>query len=187
MLDVKSFDALIKVVSALKGLDRDCQNRILKAVATFLDTPGDIFENLHIENPSVDQKTKISSFKEKEIQPKDFLDKKRPKTDIERIVCLAYYLMQHRGKKSFKTVDLSGLNLEAAQPKLSNPTVAITNAIKKGMLMHTSAGLKQITLIGENFVNELPDRQAAVAKMTNQKINRKVNRANSQRENAWNN
>src|SRR5258706_13125530 len=56
--------------------------------------------------------------------PKVFMANKRPKTDMERITCLAFYLTHSRGVQYFKTRDLTDLNKEAAQPQLSNPTVA---------------------------------------------------------------
>ena len=46
--------------------------------------------------------------------PKDFLFRKEPNTDVERVACLAYYLTHRRGTNHFKTIDISKLNTEAA-------------------------------------------------------------------------
>src|SRR5438105_12140293 len=48
-----------------------------------------------------------------DVTPKQFLKMKRPKTDVERIACLAYYLLNARNQPHFKTDDLTKLNTEA--------------------------------------------------------------------------
>lgn len=96
-----------------------------------------------------------------DMSPKQFCHEKDPRTDIERIVCLAYYLAHYRNQSDFKTLDLSKLNTEAAQLKFSNPTVAIHNAIKRGLITSAGKGAKQISAVGEIFVDALPDREKA--------------------------
>jgi hypothetical protein len=93
--------------------------------------------------------------------PKAFLAAKRPQTDVQRVTCLAYYLTHHRETPAFKTGDLTKLNTEAAQPKLSNPTVAVQNATAASYLSAAGQARKQITNHGESVVEALPD-QAAV-------------------------
>jgi len=109
------------------------------------------------------------------------MSEKLARTDIERVACLAYYLTHYRDAPHFKTIDISKLNTEAAQIKLSNPTVAVNNAAAKGLLASASGGNKQISAVGEEFVAALPDRD--LAKTVLQKIrtrratlHRKVNR-----------
>lgn len=97
--------------------------------------------------------------------PKDFLHEKQPKTDIERVACLAYYLCHYRETPDFKTLDISMLNTEAAQIKFSNPTQTTKNATIAGLLVSASKGKKQISAIGERFVHALPDRDLAKSEM----------------------
>lgn len=52
--------------------------------------------------------------------PKEFMVQKRPRTDIERVACLGFYLTHYRDTPHFKTLDISKLNTEAAQPKFTN-------------------------------------------------------------------
>jgi hypothetical protein len=92
------------------------------------------------------------------ISPKVFMAQKKPLSEIERILCLAYYLTYHRDTSSFKTRDLSKLNTEAAQPGFSNATSFARNADAAGYLAKAGAGSKQITALGEAIVNALPDR-----------------------------
>jgi hypothetical protein len=99
------------------------------------------------------------------MSPKEFLRDKSPVTDLERIACLAYYLTHYKSVPHFKTVDLSALNTEAAQPKFSNATLAANNALTAGLLVQAGGGSKQLSSIGETFVQLLPDRDAAKASL----------------------
>ncbi len=95
------------------------------------------------------------------MSPKDFLMEKAPKTDVERIACLAYYLTHYRSTQHFKTLELSLLNMEAAQPKFTNTAYSANNAVKLGYLVSSSKGQRQLSALGERFVQALPDRIAA--------------------------
>lgn len=93
--------------------------------------------------------------------PKEFLAYKAPKTDVERITVLAFYLTHARGVAHFPTKDLSDLNTEAACPRFSNAAYTASNAMKKnGFLATASGGKRQISARGEALVNALPDREA---------------------------
>lgn len=93
---------------------------------------------------------------------KDFILEKDPLTEVERLACLAYYLTHYQETPHFKTVDLSRLNTEAAQRKLSNPAVAASNAMRDGFFVQApKGGYKQLSAMGERFVQLLPNREAA--------------------------
>jgi hypothetical protein len=97
-------------------------------------------------------------------KPKQFLDDKLPKTDVERVGCLAFYLAHSREMPHFKTADITALNTEAAQKPLSNAAYAVGNAQQSGLLTNAGKrGHKQITSFGEKVVNALPDREAVAA------------------------
>jgi hypothetical protein len=96
--------------------------------------------------------------------PKQFLALKAPRSDVDRIAVLAYYLTHAREMPHFATKDLNELNTEAAGPRFSNPSYAASNATKKsGLLAPAPGGMKQITARGEALVDALPDRQAVTA------------------------
>jgi len=90
--------------------------------------------------------------------PKTFMAIKKPTSDVERITCLAYYLSFCKGITQYKTRELTDLNIEAAQPRFSNATVAARNAVQQQYLVGAGGGKKQITTIGEAIVKALPDR-----------------------------
>jgi hypothetical protein len=137
---------LQEMISVLSEYDEDTRIRLLRTVQTFFGVEGDFSDH-------------------PEIPPKDFILEKRPRTDVERVVCLAYYLAHYRNKKHFRTLDVSKLNTEAAQPKFSNPSNAVASAMKCGYLAQASKVLRQLSAAGERFVLALPDREAARAAM----------------------
>ena len=99
-----------------------------------------------------DNKTEIGNVSD----PKTFMAAKKPTSDVERITCLAYYLSTYRSTTQYKTRELTDLNIEAAQPKFSNATVAARNAVQQQYLVGAGSGRKQITTTGEAVVKALP-------------------------------
>lgn len=97
--------------------------------------------------------------------PKAFMAAKRPKTDVERVACLAYFLTHNRDTSKFKTKALTDLNVEAAGDKFSNISATARNAAasSNGFLSSAGAGNKQITARGEAMVEALPDRDKVTA------------------------
>lgn len=162
-------EVLTLIVSALKTLDIEAQKRTLRAVATFLGI-SELKESISVTNNSQND---ISFSENRDMSPKEFMREKLPKTDIERIACLAYYLTHYRDTPHFKTLDLSNLNTEAAQPKLSNAAFAVVNATNSGLLVQAVKGSKQISSAGELFVQALPDREAAKASLDNMRTKRR--------------
>lgn len=162
--------ALNSLVSALAPLDQVSRVRLLRTVSTFFElTVTELYpeaappqriaatsgenDGRNAANPSFSEDRSLS--------PKAFLLDKRPQSDVERIACLAYYLTHYRDEPHFKTLDLSKLNTEAAQIKLSNPTRAVDNATGAHFLIPAGQGKKQLSAIGEVYVQSLPDRSAA--------------------------
>lgn len=154
----KELQILQNIVTAISALDKDTQVRILQSVVTFLD----------IESMGVDVKAMHSSFpidgfefsQREQMNPKEFLLEKEPRTAVARIACLAFYLTHYRDISHFKTLDLSKLNTEAAQQKFSNPAQTVNDAAKVGLLVPASRGQKQLSSMGEQYVQALPDKEA---------------------------
>lgn len=97
------------------------------------------------------------------VKPKDFMREKDPKNDVQRVACLAFYLTNVRDTAQFKARDLAALNTEAAGPKL-NMSRAVNNAqLQNAYLAVAGSGNKQITSLGEDVVNALPDQEAVKA------------------------
>jgi hypothetical protein len=155
---------LAEVVSALKRLSPESRQRLIATVSTFF-SPSLAYSQTNT-NPPVSAVSSPSTFSDtKPITAKQFILEKEPRTDVERVACLAFYLTRYADTPHFKTVDLSRLNTEAAQPKFSNPAVAVDNATKMGYLVPAIKAHKQLSAAGERFVQALPDREAAKAAM----------------------
>ena len=150
-------EAVSGIIKIILAFDERNRLRIHRTVGTFfrfeekyarVGKPDDLVQ--HAQGDTV----------ARELTAKDFLHEKQPKTDIERVACLAYYLAHYRDMRQFKTIDISKLNTEAAQVKLSNASTTISNATQFGFLVAAARGTKQISANGEKYVEALPDQTA---------------------------
>lgn len=153
---------LQQVVSLLSALSQDARQRILATVSTFF--------GLQVKTYAKEERYPVGvqpSFSaDRSMSPKEFLLEKFPRSDVERVACLAYYLTHYRDQPHFKTLDISKINTEAAQPKFANAANSVDNAAKQGYLVASIKGQKQLSAAGEQFVQALPDRDAAKAALT---------------------
>jgi hypothetical protein len=175
-------NTLNDVVAALQRLsDNDPRERVLQAAAAFFRI---VVSHSNLSSATSASKwwgpgstrpnaPAVSFSEDRTMSPKDFLIQKQPRTEVERVACLAYYLAHYRDTPHFKTLDISTLNTDAAQPKFVNASQAVENALKTHYLAQASKGLKQISAPGEVFVQALPDRDAARAAMANMKPRRR--------------
>ena len=111
---------------------------------------------------------------------KEFMRKKDPKTDVQRIACLGYFLDKYRQMPVFKARDCRALNVEAAGPSM-NVARAVNNAAQQsGYLAAAGGGKKQITNVGEDVVDALPD-QEKVKEVDAKKVSRRARRNRGRR------
>jgi hypothetical protein len=182
--NMQEFQALQAVIGALNPFGDETRKRILDAAARFLrvemgfasavsyaQRQGASSPSHVLANPPFSADTAMS--------PKEFMLEKQPRTDLERVACLAYYLTHYRDVPHFKTLDLSKLNTEAAQPKFANATYSTNNAVKRGYLVPSTQGQRQLSAAGERFVQALPDRHAAKAVMVSVRPRRQGKRGKS--------
>jgi hypothetical protein len=176
---------LTDILSLLKKLDRENQKRLLETVATFLEIGHS--GKIHPQPSQLPSPGKHPSplgrfaggfSEDRTISPKDFLADKKPQTDVEKVACLAYYLTHYRNLPHFQTVDISKLNTEAAQTKLSNAAYAINNAVQGRYLVPAPQGKKQLSAAGERFIQALPDREAAKSAMADARPRRTAKKPN---------
>lgn len=189
-------EALNNVLNALSRLEQNDQVKVLTMAVTFCEVPVTQLgsERLSstpiLENQSGQQQATDASLVSREptfsnrvdLTPKEFLNEKLPKTDIERVACIAFYLSHYRDSPNFKTVDINRINTEAAQLKLSNATYAVANAYNRGLIASAGKGTKQISALGEQYVAALPDRDAVkrvASRMRKRKTTNKSKRTTS--------
>jgi hypothetical protein len=171
MPQTSEVEMLSRIISDLKDLGDEDRRRIFQTVATYFGySLPDRAQRMALGLASPTGHEPVIPFAgSPNVTPKQFLLDKQPNTDVERIVCLAYYLTHYRDTPHFKTVDLTKLNTEAAQPKFSNAAYTTTYAMKAGYLAPAPKGQKQLSAAGEQFVTALPDRDAARHAMASQK------------------
>jgi len=171
--DASELEVLTSILGLLQRADPEGRERILHSAATFfrINFPS---SSARAPSQSYAAPQSLPTFSEdRAISPKQFMLEKQPRTDVEKVACLAYYLTHYRETPFFKTLDISKLNTEAAQTKFANPTVAVDNAGKQNYLVPASKGNKQLSALGEQFVQALPDRDKARAIMANARPRRK--------------
>ena len=174
---VDEFDSLKRIVDCLRPMDEEGKLRLLKMAITFLRLDasfGGLRSSAPQQNdsPSGFSQPATSFATRTEMSPKQFLNEKQPANDIERVACLGYFLTHFRSMPEFKTLDISKLNTEAAQPKFSNPSVPVENATQRSFLVATSGGNKQLGAVGEQFVQALPDRDVAKSVLERVRVRR---------------
>jgi hypothetical protein len=168
---------LARLIADLRDLSPEEQQNLIDTVATFykLRAPaqGVTQTKSTATTPSGAAPPGGGFSESRDMSPKEFVLQKQPRTDVERVACLAFYLTHYRSTPHFKTIDISKLNTEAAQSKLSNAAVAVDNATKMNYLAPATKGTKQLSAAGEVFVQTLPDREAAKAAMDRVKPRKK--------------
>ncbi len=170
------FGVLAQVLDALKKLNAEDRERILRTVATFFGLSVGVFSQPSAGRAESASSAESSFSEDRSISPKQFLLEKSPRTDVERVACLGFYLAHYRDTPHFKTLDISKLNTEAAQVKFANAAYAVANATKMRYLAPAAKGTKQLSALGENFVLALPDREKAKAAMAQMRLRRRSRR-----------
>jgi hypothetical protein len=171
----EELQVLSSILSKLQKLDPQSRDRILDTITTYFGRQrSGVYRISGQGSQSVTEAPVTGAFSEDRTpSPKQFVSEKQPKTDIERVACLAYYLTHYRDTPHFKTLDISKLNTEAAQIKFSNPAFAVENATKASYLVPATRGNKQLGALGEQFVLALPDREKAKNVMAQARPRRK--------------
>lgn len=163
-----------EVLALLNELDAPARERLLHTASAYFDISR---RSDRATSPPArgDMGSAATSFSEdRSISVKDFVMQKQPRTDVERVACLAFYLTHYRDARFFKTLDISKLNTDAAQVKFANAAYAVANAEKAGLLAPAQRGQKQLSAVGEQFVLALPDRDVAKGALANLRKRRRA-------------
>jgi hypothetical protein len=177
-------DVLTRMIQEMQRLDVSSRRRILATLSTFFGieilhmppnssmpratteierperAPHSQSQETWVPNAAFPRSTSLSE--DRTISAKEFIMYKEPRTDVERVACLGYYLTHYASMKHFKTLDISQLNTEAGQLKFANAAATMDNATHRSkFFILGDKGSRQISAIGELFVEALPDRDAA--------------------------
>ena len=183
-------ELLTRMLADLRKLSPASREKLLQMVLTFFGMP--LRQGFRVTQPTEALPSQLSPgsiaeaasrfSEDRSITPKQFIAEKQPRTDVEKVACLAYYLTHYRETPHFRTLDISKLNTEAAQIKFSNPAFAVENAAKMNYLVPASKGAKQLSYFGEQFVQALPDRERAKAVMAHARPRRKTRKPPTQEQ-----
>ena len=181
----RELEIVTHILTEFRALPQASRRRVIDTVSKFFDLRIDGIARLVSSSGNSSTADQASgsapSFSEdRSIKPKQFMFQKQPKTDVEKVACLAYYLTHYRDTPHFKTLDISKLNTEAAQVKFSNAAVAVDNATKLRYLVPATKGNKQLGALGEQFVLALPDREKAKELMNGARPRRRGKRNNTE-------
>lgn len=166
--------ALASIINILQNLSTDSKTRLIQTISTFFGLSLSPSQSaLAPSNDYIKIESTPNFSDDRSMSPKEFLIDKQPTTDVERVVCLAYYLTHYRDTPHFKTIDISKLNTEAAQRKFSNAANSVDNANRSDYLVPSTKGQKQLGFIGEAFVDALPNHEEAKMAVKNLKPKRK--------------
>lgn len=89
-----------------------------------------------------------------------FMRIKRPSTDVQRVACLGYFLVQTTGQQGFASKDIVKAHTDSGGSSM-NMTRALDNATRRAKyLSNRGPKEKQLTTLGEDIVMALPDQQA---------------------------
>src|SRR2546426_3009215 len=114
-----------------------------------------------------------------------FLARKKPKTNYQAIAALAYYLKHAESVHEFSMKEIEAANTRARRPRIGNLSQDMSDAERYSHFVTsgTTSGMKQITTLGEEVVEALPD-QKLVRDITRTHKGKKRRRAQAKRQRA---
>jgi hypothetical protein len=155
----EEFRAIQQALEALEPLGQDRRKFAVAMILARLgmgDVPTDRLGSLGgrtASTPTINKTTENVAIKE-------FIKAKAPRTDLERLTCLAYYLTHERGVEAFTTRDITKLNEDAKGSPLANASATANNAVSQNKYLSPAGhGKRRMTILGEDFVEALPDRE----------------------------
>ncbi len=159
--------ALVTVIDALESLQEEKDRQwVLQSAASKFDvtlqvpSAGGAGTTVGLSGASgtADVRTAIEK---KNVR--DFIRIKKPVTDVQRVACLGYYLVHTTGQPGFTSKDVSVAHTDSGGSKI-NLTRALDNATRQSKYISNRLGReKQLTTLGEDVVNALPNQEAVKA------------------------
>jgi hypothetical protein len=148
------------VVDALEPLDAPDRQWVLTTAASRWSLPAPV-----ANPPNTNPNTLTGGAQSTDVQgvlarkdARGFIRIKRPSNDVQRVACLGYYHVQTGGGTTFTSKELVQLNTASGGTNI-NIHRAVDNATRRAAYLSTVKGHnKQLTTLGEDVVNALPDQ-----------------------------
>lgn len=163
--------ALMTIINALEPLDESEKQWVINSASSRwglqAQTQTPLLNVTSATNNGVAsnnlQSNHISESAEAAISRNDvrtFMRLKRPIYDTQRVACLGYFHMRTTGQQGFSSKDIGKLHTDSGGTAI-NMTRALDNATRRARyLSNRGPREKQLTTLGEDIVQALPDQQA---------------------------
>lgn len=154
-------DAITKVLNALEPLDDLGRQRVLAAVQAFFDPgrPGVISNRPPVLLDPAPENQQHHGFKSNTTSPQDIRalkDEKRPRSDIEMAVLVAYYLAEvapePERKESIEEEDVKRYFKQAHHRLPAQAAMTLNNAKNAGYLNGLGKGKFGLNPVGHNLI-----------------------------------
>jgi hypothetical protein len=182
-----STSALVTVVKALEALDETGRQWVLQSAANRWTLSLQLPSPAGGGNPGGGGGTPNganAADAQSAIVRKDarsFIRAKKPASDVERVACLGYYLLKTTAQPGFTSKDLAAAHTDSGGSKINMPR-ALDNATRQSkFLSNRSRSEKQLTTLGEDVAEALPDRDRVNQIMADAKGARKGKRAKAKK------
>lgn len=102
------------------------------------------------------------------LSPRDFLAQKKPRSDVQKVAALGYYLTKYRNTPHFDTRAVAALAEEAGLPPFRSAPSAVSNAQSQlGYLVSAGErGARKLSEVGTDLVESLPKPNARTRRST---------------------
>jgi hypothetical protein len=159
-------EALKSVIAAIRDLEPTMRNWVLQSAANMWQitvnpamgatgATGNPVINSIAGNPSPDVATALAA---KDVRA--FIRLKKPDTDIERVACLGYFIVKTTGAAGFSAKEVKQAHVDSGGSAMNFPR-ALDNATRRSKyLSNRGPREKQLTTLGEDVVEALPNREA---------------------------
>ena len=159
-------DALKSVIAAINDLEPQMREWVLQSAASMwqirmnpappLDPQGAASSSgLALGQANGDVASALSR---KDVRA--FIRLKKPETDVERVACLGYFLAKTAGAPGFTAKDVKQAHIDSGGSAINLPR-ALDNATRGAKYLSSRGPReKQLTTLGEDVVEALPNREA---------------------------
>jgi hypothetical protein len=158
-MEDKEIKAIADIIAALEGLDPLAKSRVFRYVVERMNIQGTMSDSLAApEYPSFTPITErvIPSSDKSFTNIRSLKEEKKPNSDIQMAVLVAYYLKEvatgEEKKESINVADIEKYFVQGDFPLPKRPVTALTNAKSAGYLESADRGRYKLNPVGHNLI-----------------------------------
>ncbi len=156
-------EAMRIIIGAIEKVPEERRLAVLQYVATKVG--GGTLAEASAPHPSEGAPVITTAPGAGRLQPNEridrFLQRKAPQDIYQNVACLAYFLTHDGNQPEFSTADLTTASQDARYRRIGNMAQAVkdTERRKHFLMAGRARGAKQLSTLGEQVVEALPDQQ----------------------------